>query len=200
MSFVGKREPKGSLESYTDVISTTAHDIATTDPPVQGSVVATMSFAAFYEDSRDQIARALAITLGDPDLAAEATDEAMARGYQRWDSISGYDAPAGWVYRVGLNWARSALRRRRRDRSTLYGPQATSELPTPVDPAVHEALGRLSVKLRAVVVCRCLLDWSVEQTAVALDIREGTVKSRLSRALEQLETHLKDHDETGRTH
>ena len=35
----------------------------------------------------------------------------MVRAYARWDKIGAYDNPGGWVYRVGLNWARSARRR-----------------------------------------------------------------------------------------
>ena len=52
------------------------------------------------------------------------------------------------------------------------------------------ALRRLDVKLRSVVVCRLLLDWSVDETADALRIKPGTVKSRLHRALAMLERSL----------
>ena len=58
------------------------------------------------------------------------------------------------------------------------------------DPAIADALRRLDVKLRSVVVCRLLLDWSVEETAAALRIKPGTVKSRLHRALASLERSL----------
>ena len=43
------------------------------------------------------------------------------------------------------------------------------------------------------VVCRVLLDLDTRATAVALDIAEGTVKSRLSRALDALRDHLEVH-------
>ena len=49
-----------------------------------------------------------------------------------------------------------------------------------------EAIDRLSDEHRLVVACRYFLDLDVEETASALGIREGTVKSRLSRALERL--------------
>jgi DNA-directed RNA polymerase specialized sigma24 family protein len=42
------------------------------------------------------------------------------------------------------------------------------------------------LKLRAVVVARYHLDFSTAEVAEALGIPEGTVKSRLSRALNQL--------------
>lgn len=148
------------------------------------------AFAEFWRTTRDRVAGALALTLGDADLAADATDEAMARAYQHWAKVGSYSNPGGWTYRVGLNWARSVLRRRRRPHP--HPPTEATSDPAVGDPAVDAALAALDVKHRAVVVCRYLLDWSVDQTADALDIRPGTVKSRLSRALDQLRTSL-DH-------
>lgn len=49
-----------------------------------------------------------------------------------------------------------------------------------------EAVNRLSEEHRLVVACRYFLDLSEAETAAALGIRKGTVKSRLSRALERL--------------
>jgi RNA polymerase sigma factor (sigma-70 family) len=63
----------------------------------------------------------------------------------------------------------------------------------PGDPDLATALSRLSVEHRSVVVCRFYLDWSVEETAAALGLPDGTVKSRLRRALDVLHRHLEDH-------
>ena len=145
-------------------------------------------FEAFYRTAYLPIARALSYTLGDVDLAREATDEAMVRAYTRWDKIGAYDSPAGWVYRVGLNWARSA--HRRLSRALPFHDRREHHEPPLTDPALDEALRALDLKMRSVVVCRLLLDWSVEDTAVALGINPGTVKSRLHRALESLERSL----------
>ena len=43
-----------------------------------------VSFEAFYAEHHLTVARALAVTLRDEHLAADATSEAMARAYQRW--------------------------------------------------------------------------------------------------------------------
>lgn len=150
-------------------------------------------FPSFYQETYSSVTRALSATIRDVDLAAEATDEAMARAYASWSKVQRYDNPAGWVYRVGLNWAISVQRRRNR-KSKLTTETVTPPVDT-VDPSLYEALGDLDPKLRSVVVCRYLLDWSTEQTAEALAIRSGTVKSRLHRALEQLSiklSHLKE--------
>jgi len=153
----------------------------------------TPSFEQFYETERLRIGRAVALSLGDGDLAAEATDEAFTRAYERWDSISSGN-PAGWIYRVAMNWALSVLRRnRRRGPGPLYemavGTAGVTD-PDVGEPSVRAALAELDPKHRSVVVCRHLLGWSVADTAAALHLREGTVKSRLSRANQILQSNL----------
>jgi RNA polymerase sigma-70 factor (ECF subfamily) len=154
------------------------------------------SFEELYARARPSIARALALALGDVDLATEATDEALARAYERWPLVQRLDRPEGWVYRVAMNWALSILRRRRRSDHRLYDPGADTTAVS--DPEIHAALAELDVKHRSVIVCRHLLGWSVADTAVALGIREGTVKSRLHRAHQILQprlTHLRTPEE-----
>lgn len=144
------------------------------------------SFEDFYQQHRTSIGRALALTLRDADLACEAVDEAMARAYQRWPHVRMLDNPGGWVYRVGLNWSRSFLRRTRRPApSWMHVPQVNPG-PMVTDPSVDRALAELSVDQRAVVICRFLIGYSEAQTASVLGLRPGTVKSRLSRALDRL--------------
>jgi RNA polymerase sigma-70 factor (ECF subfamily) len=70
------------------------------------------------------------------------------------------------------------------------------EAPVITDPAVHASIAALDIDHRAVVVCRHLLGWSVVETAAALEIREGTVKSRLHRATRILQARLHHLDPT----
>ena len=153
------------------------------------------TFQTFYEEAFPVVSRALGITLNDGDLGTEAAAEAMARAYARWSRVGGYDNPAGWVYRVGLNWALS-LRRKLRRRSPSDRP-ATVDLGPITDPGIHESLMALEVELRAVVVCRLLLDWSTDRTAEVLGIPSGTVKSRLHRAVGELESRLQSYVNEG---
>lgn len=147
-------------------------------------------FHDFYRDEADGLYRALALALGDADLAQEAVNEGMARAYQRWGKIERYDNPAGWVYRVGLNWGRSRLRKMTNE--VLTTSMQPGEVVHHIDPDLQEALARLSIDARAVVVLRYLLGWSTADTAAALKIAEGTVKSRLARSLADLETMLEE--------
>ena len=145
-----------------------------------------IAFDDFYRQHRDRLYRALVLTTREPDIAVEAVDEAMTRASERWDVVGTYDNPAGWVYRVALNWARSFFRRRRR--ITIEVPDiAWDKLP---DPDVNDAVAALPYKHRSVIVARYYLDWSTPQIADGLGLPLGTVKSRLHRALATLEREL----------
>ena len=147
-----------------------------------------LDFDHFYRSEADKLSRALTLSLGDRDLADEAVDEAMARAFQRWRKIGSYESPSGWVYRVAFNWATNSRRNRRRE--VLTTDWVETEVSDDFDPDLQRALDQLSVEARSVVVLRYLLGWSTADTAKALGIRSGTVKSRLARALERLEVLL----------
>lgn len=155
------------------------------------SVNASREFTNFYEAWREPIRRSLALTLGDVALADEAVDEAMTRALARWETVSTYDHPEGWLYRVGLNWARGVFRKRRYEllADLVPGRGSPDRLP---DQDLIRAVGHLSMKLRTVVVARYYLDLSTAEVAEAFEIPEGTVKSRLSRALSRLSRELGD--------
>ncbi len=148
-----------------------------------------LAFEDFYRAERDPVARALALTLGDSHLAAEAVDEAMVRAYQRWDRVGTFENPGGWVYRVARNWATSVLRRRSRAPRPL-AERGASDLGPLAEPTVAAALAELDLRQRSVVVCRYYLGLNEAETATALNIRPGTVKSRLHRGLRHLESRL----------
>jgi RNA polymerase sigma-70 factor (ECF subfamily) len=153
------------------------------------TIPTTRSFDAFCRSESDRLARALALALNNPELGRDAAAEALARAWERWSKVGEYDNPAGWTYRVGLNWGRSRLRRRRRETSAVFAPEP-SITDAEYDDSIATALRHLSTDHRAVIVGRFYLDWSEADLAAALDIPTGTAKSRLSRALEQLEHHL----------
>ena len=163
------------------------------DAPQDGSTnVDVTGFDGFFHEHHATIVRALSLALGDEHLARDAASEGFAKALARWNRVGRYDNPAGWIYRVGLNWGRSRWRRSRREVSEhatndVERPAADTE---PSDPRVIPALRQLSVDHRVVVVARYYLDWSEQQIADALDIRPGTVKSRLSRALDRLAVDL----------
>lgn len=142
-------------------------------------------FEAFYRTHDNEVYRTLAVVLRDSDLAREATDEAMARAFQHWRTVQDFDNPTGWVYRVALNWSRSRLRRRSQQTAKPPSPDPATWDPVS-DLSLHEAVGRLPIRFREVVVFRFLADLTQEEVARTLGVPLGTVKSRLHRALDAL--------------
>ena len=151
-------------------------------------VEAVDEFETLYAQ-RERLYRALALTVGNPSLAAEGIDEALARAYERWGRIGRYDNPGAWVFRVALNWCRSAQRKRKREDLWSEPPDRPYRDHEP-QPELRRAIGRLPVGMRSVVVARYLLDWSTAETARALGVTPGAVKSRLHRALALLARQL----------
>ena len=62
---------------------------------------------------------------------------------------------------------------------------------------VRAAVARLGEKHRAVVVLRLFHDYSTRETAELLGLPEGTVLSRLSRAMKELESLLRPYVRAG---
>ncbi|MGH3092390.1 MAG: RNA polymerase sigma factor [Gaiellaceae bacterium] len=113
------------------------------------------------------------------------------------------DAPfRPWVLRIVANEARnrrrSAGRRERLALRAVEDPLSGGAVPSP-EAALLESEERagllaavedLREEDRLVIACRYFLELSEEETAAALDWRRGTVKSRLSRALERLRARM----------
>jgi RNA polymerase sigma-70 factor (ECF subfamily) len=57
--------------------------------------------------------------------------------------------------------------------------------------ALADAMQRLSGKLRAIIVLKELEGLSYEEIAAILDVSVGTVKSRISRAREELKKNMR---------
>ena len=97
-------------------------------------------FDEFYRWHRSRIERALVLTLGSREMGQDATAEAFTRALSRWPEVLTYDNPGGWLYRVGVNWARSRRRRRLRE----VGPEEWQDLARSIGPtdqvadAVHD--------------------------------------------------------------
>lgn len=107
----------------------------------------------------------------------------------------------GWIYTVALNLARDYLRmRKRRGETALEGKRVQDGGNDPLKDSQNEELRRkilkamkkLNVKYRAVFALRDIQGLSYEEIAKALNIEEGTVKSRLNRARLQLARELEE--------
>lgn len=130
----------------------------------------------------------------DPVDAQDLLQTALARTYGRWDGIADKSLADAYLRRVMINTRTEWWRARRLEEVP------TEQLPEPcvedgsdqhADRALLiDILGVLAPKQRSVVVLRHWEQMSTEETAAALGMSTGTVKSTLHRALAKLREEL----------
>ncbi len=163
-----------------------------------GDVGAFEELVTRYQDIAFRVAWLIVRNRGD---AEDAVQDAFVKAYYALPRFRPGAPFRPWVLRIVANEARNRGRSsRRRDSLTLRLAATDTDhtVPSPevtaLDRADAEALvaglDRLPERDRLVVACRYLFEMSEAETAEALDVRPGTVKSRLSRALVRLRSEL----------
>jgi RNA polymerase sigma factor (sigma-70 family) len=143
-----------------------------------------------FEDAfRELYPRAFALAyrmLGNRQAAEDVASETMARALMRWDRLD-RDRLPGWVLRVATNQSIDLMRRKGR---TLEAGVVDLEDSTTLRLALSDALRRLPRRQREVIALRYLSDLSEVDTAAALGIAPGSVKTHLHRGLASLRDQL----------
>jgi RNA polymerase sigma-70 factor (ECF subfamily) len=140
-------------------------------------------FDELYRTGAPRLVRQLLPLVRDRQEAEDVVQEAYARAFARWGTVSAYDAPEAWVRTVAM---RLAVSRWRRSRNALaawqrHGPPEDLPGTSPDAVALMAALRRLPEVQRIAIVLHHLVDMSVEQVAAETGVATGTVKTRLAR-------------------
>jgi RNA polymerase sigma-70 factor (ECF subfamily) len=158
------------------------------DELCSGTTAEAVGFERFYGDHLQSVARAVALTFGDLDVAKQATDEAFVRALESWPRVSRMASPAGWTYRVALNCARRMVNRdaRRRLAEVAANDQAPFER-IPELSGFYDRIAGLPERQRMAVVLRFVADLTEPEIAAAMGVRRGTVSATLRAALRHLD-------------
>ena len=151
------------------------------------------AFRQLVEAYQTQVYR-LALRMCGADDADDVTQDAFVAA---WRAL-----PSTWLYRLTTNAAIDYLRREKRHRAA--GDIAELELPddaptmqelserAETQSRVRRALSRLSDEHRQVLLLRYMQELDYGEIAAALEVSEGTVKSRINRAKARLRELLTD--------
>lgn len=130
----------------------------------------------------------VAVYLGcSPAEAEDLVQTTLLRCYRAWPRVRRADRVDAYVHRALVTTLAKSRRRLWRGEVPTSeppdrpGPDATADSDARAD--LRRALGRLSPDHRAVLVLRFVGDLTEQQTANALNVPLGTVKSRVARAL-----------------
>lgn len=160
------------------------------------------AYAELVRQYQEVAFRTAYLVTGDPSDAEEAAQDAFIKAFYALDRFK-QDSPfRPWLLRIVTNEAhnrqRSARRRARLSLRFAGARPSGGAAPSPEVTALeHEsqqelmdALAALDERDRIVIAYRYFVEMSEAEMAVALDCPPGTVKSRLSRAMQRLRTQI----------
>ncbi|MCK8677827.1 MULTISPECIES: SigE family RNA polymerase sigma factor [Streptomyces] len=160
-----------------------------------------LGFEEYVRARQDALLRSARRLVPDPIDAQDLLQTALVRTYGRWDGIADKALADAYLRRVMINTRTEWWRARKLEEVP------TEQLPeAPVDDATEQHADRallmdvlkvLAPKQRSVVVLRHWEQMSTEETAAALGMSTGTVKSTLHRALARLRQELENRAAAG---
>jgi RNA polymerase sigma-70 factor (ECF subfamily) len=156
--------------------------------------------AALFDACKDRVYTLALHLSGDPAEAADVTQDVFLRVMGRLDQYRGDARFTTWLHRVVVNVFLDRKKARRRFApldEAMLALRASAE-PSPEAAVIQAqardhvatAVGRLPEKLRLPLVLRYGSGLAYGEIAETLGVREGTVASRLNRALAQLAREL----------
>ena len=164
---------------------------------------ATSGVTALYQAHAVGLIRLAIVMLGDRGAAEDVVQDAFLGLYRHWHRLADPGNALTYVRSAVLNRCRNALRQRgqrdRHDRHDRQGPGPTASESAEAVALIGEehqqvlaAIRALPDRQREALVLRFYLDLSEEETARAMGVSRGTVKSATSRAVAALGRKLKE--------
>jgi len=158
-----------------------------------------LAFGIIVERHRDRLWRVALRTLGDPEDAADAVQDALLSAYRAGGSFRGDAAVTTWLHRITVNACLDLVRRRKSRPSAplddeqgggedVAAPDVLGDRETAAE--ILAALRQLGPEQAAAVVLVDVEGFPVAQVAEMLEVPVGTVKSRCARGRARLAASL----------
>ncbi len=153
------------------------------------------AFAELVARHQDRLWAVAVRTLGNPDDAADALQDAYISAFRRAATFRGDAKVSTWLHRIVINACLDRVRYRERRRTSPLDPADGVTEPddgVEIRDAVAEALSLINPDQRAALILVDMQGYSVSEAAAMLGCAPGTVKSRCSRGRARLAPLLRD--------
>lgn len=162
-----------------------------------------------YREHAPEVYRVAFGVLRDPDEAIDATHDAFARAWERWDQYDNQRPLRAWLHGIVVHEALDRLRRRRVRRLAIPALDASARRTQMSGGAgdlgsdvarreiVDAALASLPGLTRAILILRHYYGYEYAQIGAFVGLKGGTVGSTLSRAHAELRQRLGDDEGVG---
>ena len=166
--------------------------VAETDPRIAAHEGEVRDFVA---NDYAKVVAATALITGDRGDAEDAVQDAMVKAWQRRDEIENL---AAWITVVASNTAKNRLRKKRNERVAVERLERVLAERQTDRRAEHmtlqQAITLLPERQRQAIVLHYYLDLSIDDSAMALAVHAGTIKTSLHRARTSLGLLIGDDD------
>ena len=158
---------------------------------------------AFSDLARDSLGRLYAVAtliLRDPHRAEDAVQESLIHAWQHIEALRDPDAFEAWLHRITVHACYKHAKKEKRRVAVEVRSLPDPLTPGAPDPAewvgdrqqLLDAIGRLPIDQRSVLVVHYYLGLPLSKAAAVLDIPVGTAKSRLHHGLTALRRTVRD--------
>ncbi len=156
------------------------------------------AFLSLMISHKEAIFRTALAYLKNEEQALEAVQEVTFRAYEKIHSLKKPEYVKTWLIRITMNYCNDVLRKRKRIvlDDERVSQQGISEDFTYLE--VEEALGFLSEQQRELIHLKYLQDIKIKEIAEMTSTPEGTVKTRLYKALKSLRSYFDEKGEIRR--
>jgi RNA polymerase sigma-70 factor (ECF subfamily) len=187
---------------YTVMMSESGGDLSLIDRFKGGDKAAFEELVLKYQDRIYNLCRHM---LGNSHDAEDAAQDTFLKAYQKLKDFRPEASFYTWLYRIAVNTCLDYRKRPffeslfKKSEVEEFIDEPVSDWPSPeklyeskqLGLALRKSLRKLSLKLRTVIILKEIEGLSYEEIAKVLDVSVGTVKSRISRAREELKQRLK---------
>lgn len=124
-------------------------------------------------------------------MAVDAVDEAIYRGYVKRKQLKEPEYFDTWMVRILINVCNTGYQKAKRIATAEEVPESIA--PSDIDNIpLREALRKIPVKYREVVMLKYFGGYKVAEIAMLINVPQGTVATRLSKALKLLRLELNE--------
>ena len=148
-------------------------------------------FTALCDSLKQKLFRTAKGILGDEALALDAVSEAVFRAFRGIKRLRQPRYAETWFVRILLNAANDIKRRQRHEIVMAAVPEGV-HYDNHGELDFSQMIGSLQPELREIVSLKYYSGYTLNEISAILEIPEGTVKSRLNRALNQLRLEVSD--------
>jgi RNA polymerase sigma-70 factor, ECF subfamily len=158
-----------------------------------------------FQENYARVYKKVFSILSDTDLAKDATQETFMRAFSKLNTLNDKSKFSAWICVIAANICNKMIKQKityRSKNTSIYdddgnmksGINELIDFNVPdkiledneIRQELKQCIGELDVETQQIINMRFANEFSIEEIAVCLDMKEGTVKSRIHRAKQKI--------------